>query len=122
MSIESSYGKIGYERGVKNETRVERALDDLGKRGTLPKWLQGYERATLEDDSKGIDGWVNTDVGRIQLQVKSSRKKAREFREAHPNIAVVVVRDNDDEALITNKVISAVGPLRREYLNKRSTY
>ncbi len=113
------FNKIGHERGTFAENIIERIFKDRFQTGDVPKWLTGYERATLEDDSRGIDGWFYTDVGKIPLQIKSSRTGKRHAAEKNPNIPTVIVRAGDSENTIFSQCISAIGPERKKYLKER---
>ncbi len=113
------FDKIGHERGVLAENIVERVFNERFQTGDVPEWLTGYERATVEDDSRGIDGWFYTDVGKIPLQIKSSRTGKRHAAEKKPNIPTVIVRAGDSEKTIFSQCISAIGPERKKYLKER---
>ena len=113
------FEKIGHERGVLAENSVERVFNDRLRTGDVPKWLTGYERATVEDDSRGIDGWFYTDVGKIPLQIKSSRTGKKHAAEKKTNIPTVIVRAGDSEKTIFSQCISAIGPERKKYLKER---
>lgn len=122
MRIERIFGRVGHNRGITSELSVKRAMSKGINGGDLPMWIVGYEQASFEDDSTGVDGWVDTDVGRIKIQIKSSRKSAKEFRKNHPDTAVVIVEQGDEDEKIQGKIASAVGLLRKKYLRKRSNY
>ena len=121
MSTNTIIGRLGNERGQRAELRVEIAVREAFEKETLPSWIIGYQRACHEDDEKGIDGWLDTDVGRIKIQVKSSYAGAREFSRRHqPDIAIIIVRNNKiSPEQILDLLIQAVTPLRRRYLEIR---
>lgn len=122
MSVHSQFGKIGNERGRINEEKVFDAFSEECEEPPLPEWFRGYISATEEEDKRGIDGWVDTDVGKIKIQVKSSRNAAREFRKNNPDTAVISVRDGEDLETIRRRLLSEIDPLRKLYLEKRNQY
>ena len=114
------FNKIGHERGLFAENIVEKIFNDRFQTGNnVPTWLIGYERATAEDDRRGIDGWFYTDVGKIPLQIKSSKTGKRRANEKNPNIPTVIVRAGDSDNTIFAQCISAIGPERKKYLKER---
>lgn len=120
MEINKIFGKVGQERGRESEALLDEALNRAIDAEAVPEWLVGYSPGTKKDDKNGIDGWVETsDVGKIWLQVKSSRKAAEQSREKHPKIPVVIIRLGDSEKKIVNTVIGEIGGLRKIYLEKR---
>lgn len=56
----------------------------------LPSWLFKVEKATTEEDRNGIDAWAYTRMGCVAIQLKSSAKGAREYRERHPECKKVM--------------------------------
>lgn len=62
----------------------------------LPFWFYSVRRATPEEDRRGIDMYVDSDIGPIPVQIKSSVEGMLKFRREHKGqeIAVVVVRDD----------------------------
>lgn len=115
------YGKIGNERGASSERSVERIVNARIEAGKVPEWLTSYEKASPEDDRRGIDGWFHTDVGKIPLQIKSSRTGKQHAAERKPSIPTVIVRAGDSETTIFSRCISAIAPDRKKYLAKRRT-
>jgi len=119
---EGIFGKIGHERGTLAEDKVKSALlKVLSEKDTgIPDWLLGHESVTKKEDAKKIDRWIITDVGKIKLQVKSSQEAAKKFREEHPDIPVIVVRQGDDDRLIISRIVNAIGQQRKIFLQKRN--
>jgi hypothetical protein len=116
-------GQIALERGKGAESRVENALNrasnDLNI--IIPDWFLGHEPATeIDDKRRKTDHWISTDVGRIRLQVKSSKNSADTFHEKHPNIPVIFVQAGDDDCVVLGRIFSAVGKQREIYLQKRN--
>jgi hypothetical protein len=93
-----------------------RALDAC-RAPCRPSWLLAARRATREEDEKGIDLVVESDVGQLQLQVKSSfHGKAKFLARRHDvRVAIVVVRPYDPEETVQSKVYSALGGMRACY-------
>jgi hypothetical protein len=100
-----------HARGVLAEKRV---LDACGS-PRRPAWLLGARRASQEEDAGGIDIVVDSDVGPLWLQVKSSvYGKARFLAKApRPGIGVVVITPYDPDEAVRAKVYSALGRLRK---------
>ena len=115
----STFGKVGNERGGNAEIIVERILTERLEKGTVPSWLTRYDRGNEVDDKHGIDGWFQTDVGRIPLQVKSSNRGKQIANQRRSSIPVIVVQVGQDDDTIYNRCISAVGTERAKYLKLR---
>jgi hypothetical protein len=75
--MSSVQGQLGVILGRERE---ETLVSTMNKSSEKPEWFQNSFRGSLEDDKKGIDVIVETDVGHLFLQVKSSKKEARLFR------------------------------------------
>lgn len=83
-------GATGARKGKRTEQRVDQILSGM----TKPVWMLGHRWATAEEDCRGYDFWVETDVGDIPLQVKSSRGGWEEFkrRDEHEMTACIYLR------------------------------
>jgi len=110
-------GQIAVERGRSSEQRLLEACQ-LDKR---PTWMLSARAGTRDEDARGIDVVLDTDVGKLYVQVKSSKTGGRHFKERKRSarIAVVVVRVDDTPDTLLQKVLSAVSPIRKEYLSQR---
>jgi hypothetical protein len=77
--------------------------------------------ATRTEDHDGIDVVVESDVGKLFLQVKSSRagKVAFAERRRRAQVAVVVVKIGDSLEEILRRIVGALAPARKRYLNER---
>ena len=76
---------------------------------SIAPWAKGVREASPDEDSQGVDLWVDTESwGSIPVQVKSGMKRAREHMAKHPDIPVVVVYPQDSEMSIRRKVRAAV--------------
>jgi hypothetical protein len=110
-------GKLGSERGRANEHHALEAC----LLPTRPAWMTSARAATRAEDHDGIDVVVESDVGKLFVQVKSSRtgKAAFAARRRRAHVAVVVVKSGDTLEEILRRVVGALGPVRRQYLTER---
>lgn len=91
-----------------------------------PTWFHGIEPSTHEQDQRGIDAVVHTDVGDIYVQIKSSLAGEEKFRArqeesprlAHIVLAIVRVGESSMETRAT--ILRAVEERRADYLARRS--
>ncbi len=111
-------GKVGSHRGWNNEKRV---LDACAL-PTRPEWMHAARAATHTEDHAGIDIVVEADVGKLYVQVKSSKggKAAYRERRRSAHAVVVVVRSRDSQEDLLRKLVGELSKLRAEYLKKRS--
>ncbi len=107
-------GRRGAIKGARNELAVVHALSD----GLTPVWLLGARICTEEEDAQGIDVVVETDIGPVYLQVKSSYDNAKKFLRRWPqrNVGMVVVRPQDDQETIFNKALDSAAKQRSQVL------
>lgn len=110
-------GAIGKKRGKTNERLV---LDALAL-PSRPAWIASVRKATQEEDHAGIDVVVESDVGKLFVQVKSSRRGKQEFEERRRTVrvVVVVVKANDTEEGLLRKVVGELAKVRAEYVKQR---
>jgi hypothetical protein len=71
-------GAMGRLRGAQQEQRV---FDLLRDSPHLPWWVIAVRRATPDEDALGADVVVETDIGALHVQVKSSGHAATTWRE-----------------------------------------
>lgn len=111
-------GKLANEIGIRAEEKAVEAL----LTSPIPFWIIRARRAKPEEDHKGIDIVVFTDVGKLYIQVKSSKREVRRFRSAHPNFSgcVVCIPPGADLTDIKLKLLRELNVLRNCYLNRRS--
>jgi hypothetical protein len=83
------YGDAARERGAANEERLLAAVFGLRAGAS---WIRDARRATPEEDAVGVDVVVESDVGPLRLQAKSSAGAARRFV-ARRGVAVEAVAD-----------------------------
>jgi hypothetical protein len=83
--------------------------------------MHAARAATRAEDNRGIDIVVDSDVGKLYLQVKSSRAGRAGFAERHPHLraAVVIVRAGDALETVLARVSGELGKLRAEYVKER---
>jgi hypothetical protein len=110
-------GKIGNERGRANEHRVLEAC----RLPMRPAWMTSARAATPAEDHDGIDVVVESDVGRLYVQVKSSRTGKAAFveRRRRAHVAVVVVKSGDGPEDVLRRVVGVLAPVRKTYLIER---
>jgi hypothetical protein len=110
-------GKIGNERGRANENHVLEACLLPGR----PAWITSARAATRTEDHDGIDVVVESDVGKLFVQVKSSRRGKAAFveRRRRSHVVVVVVKNGDTLDEILRRVVGALAPVRKQYLKQR---
>lgn len=120
-SLSRALGAVANERGASAERRVLLALAEAVPRTA---WLKSVRRATADEDARGIDIVADSDVGKLYLQVKSSRQGAyrfRRFRKRGPAVIALVVcaqSHTDDE--VQRRVLTALGKVRDELLATRT--
>lgn len=110
--------QIAKDRGFANENRVAEALTFLSENDP-PPWFKGWDKATPEQDRKGIDYVVHTyDIGDLYLQVKSSHAGCKKFngRRRKQLIAVLLVQESN----LLDKLHKSLVFLRNEVLRIRS--
>lgn len=119
--VVSLLGRLGQERGLRNEQRVVNAFSDLCSK---PPWFAKIEKSEKELDRKGIDVVVYTDdVGKLFLQVKSSRQGKEKFISKYfrKPIGIVVINHLDSDDTIRRKVLHELNKLRLLFLEKRGS-
>ncbi len=110
-------GKDAKKRGRTNEARVIEAL----ALPTRPPWMRSVRRATKAEDHAGIDVVVESDVGKLFVQVKSSRGGKAAFLERRrtARVAIVVVHVTDSPEALLRKVVGELAKIRAEYVKER---
>lgn len=84
---------VARERGQQSEDCVARAFESIGS-PPWPDWVLSARMATPEEGMREIDAVVESDVGPLYLQVKSSRSQARKGKDRRwrKRIGTVVIR------------------------------
>src|SRR5258708_7558450 len=112
-------GKRDHNRGLESELRVVEAC----RLPTRPPWMTKVRRATRIEDNSGIDVVVESDVGTLLVQVKSSNLGKKHFRpRAFLGIALVVVRPADTPEALLKKVVGELEPVRELRLQARRNW
>ncbi len=99
-------------KGKRNEFRAVAAF--RGQFRDVPSWFRGIRNATNEQDSKGIDVVVRTDMGEILVQIKSSVLGADRFRLEQGNgrygkdIAVIVITEGLCHRHVRDAIVSGI--------------
>lgn len=127
-------GAAPHHRGLTpREEEAARAKGDAAERKVLavlaridrPDWIIRVRRARMSEDRGGVDVVINTSTGRVYLQVKSSWRRAAEWRRQHAlderPIGLVVVGVDDDMATIYGRVLGALILLRERQENGITT-
>ncbi len=117
MTVNQHLGRIRNERGAQSEMRT---VDAINLAELSLSWIKGARRSP-ELDADGVDIIVATDVGDLYLQVKSSKRGAREFKQKNPNrqwIGVVVA--SGSMVKLVNRVSQILSDLRGRIIQKRN--
>jgi hypothetical protein len=115
--IKRLVGRLAAERGRAGERHVLAAC----ALATRPAWMRRVRAATREEDRHGIDVVIESDVGKLFVQVKTSLagKAKFEARRRHARIVVVVVDAGCSLPTVLQEVVDLTEPVRGEYLRKR---
>lgn len=105
----STLGPISLARlkGERSESSVLEILKVLIKRKILPEATEEVKRypANSPEDKAGWDIAYVTDLGPINLQVKSSWRSREKFLRKHPTVICIVVEDPEDEDTIVAQLM-----------------
>ena len=115
---------LGRARNTIGRNREDAVLSALAMNhdGAIPDWIKGFERGTTVEDRRGIDIIVHTDIGKLYLQIKGTRKAVIEFLDAHPkgNIVPFIVERNQTPLVLRGKLIACLKKERERILALRS--
>lgn len=120
--VVSQLGRDGLAVGCAGEERVLKAFVHANPRHLkLPSWWRGIRRGTPEEDGRGIDHVVHTDIGDIFIQIKSSlHKKTDRFPQRNDrDVAIVYINLKDSDAEIRKRVLRVVARERSSLMRKR---
>ena len=106
-------GDLANKRGADNEQRLIDAVNF--KNSVWPKWLIGIEKSSRDQDAKGIDIVVETDVGRIFIQVKSSKCGLDSVKKKKKHIVYMVINERKSMDKIYDTFIGVIGHKRSDY-------
>lgn len=109
----------GHRANEKGRLAEQRCLESVNELRVKSPWIYGARLANLKEDARGIDVVVETDLGKLYLQVKSSHYGAHKFRRKRPKakaIVIIIPADMTDQKL-QNTVAVRLGCLRK-YIKK----
>jgi hypothetical protein len=107
--------KVTYQRGIESEMRVLESC----RLPSRPPWMHRARPATRIEDRSGIDIVIESDVGALLVQVKSSNAGKQYFRRRPLlSIGIVVVRTADSAEALLAKVVGELEPIRAQHLEK----
>lgn len=121
-----TFREIGKKRGNDNEGRFFKLFEYGKVPPDFPSWFHGIRPGTQEEDYRGIDAVAFTDVGKIFLQIKSSKSGARKFQKQQEKyrlrvwISIVIVRNIDGDSDILKKTRSVLSKARFNILERRN--
>lgn len=120
-NVQRAINKIKIKRGKQNEDRAVILINQLEEK---PSWLRLAKKASQEQDQRGIDLIMVTDVGELYIQLKSSQLAAKLFLVDHPRFRgeVVVIHMTDDDASIAKKIVRATSRLREKFFQDRISW
>lgn len=112
-------GTTGAILGPMRERRLHTLLNTTKER--LPSWIQSARLATPAEDRVGIDLIVESDVGEIHLQVKSSDRGKEAFaqRPGCAYIACIIVHEQLSDEEILQTTVNAMSELRELFLRRK---
>ncbi len=113
-------GQRANEKGRLAERRCLASVLNLTSRST---WIYEARLATLKEDARGIDVVVETDLGKLYLQVKSSHYGAHKYRRKRPHAKTIVIIIPSDmtDAKLQNAVVDRLNCLRKQIKKLRQT-
>lgn len=123
--VRSLFKVVGFQRGVDHEDRVVRVFSE--RTPDVPEWFRSIKPANMRQDfNEGIDFVIESDVGILFLQVKSSAHQAQKFRQGQASrkyrryIALVVLDDDSiSDECVRSRVISALSKIRNVFVERR---
>lgn len=117
----------GRHANKKGRTAEERALAAVAHIAIKFTWMQNHRLATKPEDAKGIDVVVNTSIGPLYIQVKSSRTGVRHYKERRrkARVVIVIIEPEMTDEKIREKITGALHAIRKHILilrqkNKRT--
>jgi hypothetical protein len=124
-SFFKAFGEAVNRRGQASEILVKEVIETAIAAGEVPGWIKGYRVVDAAEQARShCDGWIETDVGPIALEIKSSLKGVQEGRKdvgkKAEDIAYVLVKPGSSQDDVLKACISAVAPLRARYLAQRN--
>jgi hypothetical protein len=113
--------KVAREKGKDGEIRIINSLEN--NKDNWPQWIIEIREATKDEDKKGCDIVVKTDIGKLYLQVKSSWTGVKDFNSKRRSkiIATILSRPEEDETKLFNIAIKKLSSMRKEILERRNS-
>ena len=115
---------LGSFRNAIGKEREKAALNALryNQDGFLPEWILAVALGTREEDRAGIDIVIHTDIGKMFLQIKSSRRQVEKFLSKHRkgNIVPFIVDQISDVLVLRGKLVACLENERSRILKLRS--
>lgn len=125
--LSRAFRKIGRERGRDNEDRFFRLFKYGRIPSGFPHWFHGIRPTTQEEDCRGIDAVAFTDdVGKVFLQIKSSKSGVEKFKKQQKKyrkrewIFPIIIKITDSDADILEKTRHILSQARITILNHRN--
>ena len=106
----------GHRSGEKGRLAEQRCVNIVAKLSVQFPSIISVRLATDKEDARGIDVVVETDLGKLYLQVKSSHYGAHKYRRKRPNaktIVIIIPSEMSDDKL-QNVVADRLGCLRKQ--------
>lgn len=127
VALSQAFRRVGRDRGRDKEDRFLKLFRYGRVPPGFPDWFRGIRSASQEEDCRGIDAIAFTDdVGKIFLQIKSSRAGVEKFKKQQEKyrkrewIFLIIVRDTDSDANILEKTRYVLSQARIKILNHRN--
>jgi hypothetical protein len=114
---------VGQRANEKGHLAERRCLQSVNELCVRYPWIYGARLANLKEDSRGIDVVVETDLGKLYLQVKSSHYGAHKYRRKRPHAKTIIIIIPSDmtDAKLQNAVVDRLNCLRKHIKKLRQT-
>lgn len=115
-NVFSLFGRVGHERGLGREAKVDEALCLLQEGGLI----DGFKKSERLD-AKGIDRLVEIGSKKYKLSVKSSKGGvAREIKEhpkrfRHGDVIFIIPRSDENPVDLSERIMRLIDEQRRRY-------
>lgn len=127
VALSKAFRKVGRDRGRDKEDRFLKLFRYGRVPSGFPDWFHGIRPVSQEEDCRGIDAIAFTDdVGKIFLQIKSSKAGVEKFKKQQEKyrerkwMFPIIVRDTDSDADILEKTRYVLSQARIKILNHRN--
>ena len=86
-----------------------------------PPWILEVRRATRRQDLNGIDFIVTTDIGEINVQIKSSVGYAERYKKSHAKapfeVCIIVLSEEDTHVSLFRRTRNVLAKRRQKLLS-----